>query len=128
MEGTRVLIKGVLWNGEMFIGRFPTELKCVGKSTHKIVALPAIVMEDDAFVKEVDRGPIDNWLPNILITAPHNILFEGVKYVYKDDDGEIMEDERAVFLNNDNPFTKEDIAKIHEALATLHKYQLMGAF
>jgi len=128
MQGTRVLIKGVLYNGEFFLGRFPAELKCVGKSGHKAVALPAIIMEDEAFVKEVDKGEIHNLLPNALITSPYNILFECMKYTYKDSDGEIMEDDRAIFLNNDNPFTKEDIAKIHAALATLQQYQLMGAF
>lgn len=123
MTSKRVLIKGLLYNGEFFLGRFPKELDCVSKSAHKVVALPAIIMEDQSFVKMVDEGEIHNLLPNALITSPYNILFEGQHY--RDDEGKFKE---GLFLNEDNPYTKGDIENIMKALETLRSYQLLSAF
>jgi len=108
----------MLWNGDFFLGRFPKELSYVQHGAHKVVAIPAMLMDDPSVFKEVDDGEINNLLPNAMITSPYTIKFEGAKY---------GEDEREPpFLNSKKPFTKEDQKKIAEAMKTLQAYGLFG--
>jgi len=113
-----VIIKGMLWNGEFFLGRFPTELSFVKKGNHRVVALPCLVMDAECVHKEVDAEEAHNLLPNAMITSPYNLNFEGLKY--GDDD------RKPLLLNNKEPFTKKDQAKIMEALQTLQMYGIMN--
>jgi hypothetical protein len=113
-----VIIKGMLWNGEFFLGRFPTELSFVKKGNHRVVTLPALVLDNEFVFKEVDAEETNKLLPNAMITSPYNINFEGANY------GE--DDRQPLFLNNKEPFTKEDQQKIMEAFKTLHTFGLMN--
>jgi hypothetical protein len=113
-----VIIKGMLWNGEFFIGRFPTELSFVKKGNHRVVALPALVLDNDFVHKEVDAEETNNLTINTMVTSPYDINFEGADY---------GKDKQAPpFLNTKEPFTKKDQEKILEAFKTLQMYGLMG--
>ena len=57
-----VIIKGMLWNGEFFLGRFPTELSFVKRGNHRVVALPALILDNDFVHKEVDAEETKNLL------------------------------------------------------------------
>lgn len=116
-----VLIKGMLWNGEFFLGRFPKELSYVKRGVHKVVAIPAMLMDDPSVCKEVDgtdtNKEVHNLLPNTMITSPYDIKFDGVNYGSK---------RKPPFLNSKNPFTKEDQQKISDAMRTLQTYGIFG--
>jgi hypothetical protein len=118
MKFQATIIKGMLWNGEFFIGRFPADLPFVetkDKVGHRAVVIPALVAVDDCVVKEVDKGELDRLLPNAVITSPYNIKFDG------------LQPENGLWLNNENPFTKEDQEKILKAFETLKGYGLMSS-
>jgi len=50
------------------------------KGNHRVVSMPALVMDSDCVQKVVDAEETTRLLPNAMITSPYNINFEGADY------------------------------------------------